>query len=220
MRPLASGGRSLFPRAFTLLEILIAMAIFSMIGLASHGVLMTVLDSDEISTERSAELQALQRAMLFLERDLMQAAARPVRINGEATEQVLQGGANLLESSADGLALVRSGWHNPQLMLPRSTLQAVGYRLYDGELQRLYGNYPDNIIGFEPKIKTLLSDIEDFQVQFVVSRTQQSRQIEWNESYQGTVLPRAIAVEIQSQHFGLIRREFLLTGAGNDNAAK
>lgn len=205
-------------KAFTLLEILIAMAIFSMIGLASHSVLMTVLDSDKISTERSAHLQALQRAMLFLERDLMQAVARPVRINGESSEQVLQGGANLLQSTADGLVLVRSGWHNPQLMLPRSTLQAVGYRLYDGELQRLYGNYPDNIIGFEPKIKTLLEDIEDFQVLFVANRNQPSRELEWNDSYQGTVLPQAIAVEIQSQHFGLIRREFLLTSTGGENA--
>lgn len=220
MRSRKPAGPNRYPCAFTLLEILIAMAIFSMIGLASHAVLMTVLDSDEISSARSAELQALQRTMLFLERDLMQAAARPVRINSEATEQVLHGGASLLESSADGLALVRSGWHNPQLMLPRSTLQAVGYRLYDGELQRLYGNYPDNIIGFEPKVKTLLKNIEDFQVQFVVGRNRQSRQIEWHDSYQGTVLPRAIAVEIRSQHFGLIRREFLLTGTGSDNAAE
>lgn len=208
----------MLPRAFTLLEILIAMAIFSMIGLASHSVLMTVLDSDEVSTARSAELQALQRAMLFLERDVMQAVTRKVRVNSEPGKQVLQGGANLLESSADGLALVRSGWHNPQLMLPRSTLQAVGYRLYDGELQRLYGNYPDNIIGFEPKVKTLLKDIEDFKVQFATSDNQESRQIKWNDSYQGTVLPRAIAVEIKSQYFGLIRREFLLTGTGVDNA--
>ncbi|WP_088331188.1 type II secretion system minor pseudopilin GspJ [Lacimicrobium sp. SS2-24] len=207
-------------RAFTLLEMLIAMAIFSMIGLASHQVLTTVLDSDALSSARTAKLQSLQRAMLFMERDLLQATARSVRINGEASEQVLQGGANLLESEADGLILVRSGWHNPQLMLPRSTLQPVAYRLYDGELQRLYGNYPDNIIGFEPRIKTLLTDVEDFQVQFVVAPASQARQLEWKDSYQGTVLPQAIAITIRSKDFGLIRREFLLTGEGKADATE
>ena len=111
---------------FTLLEILIAMAIFTLIGLASTNLLTTVIDSNEISNQRFDKLQALQRAMMLIERDVLQAVARPVRINGESTEQVIQGGEDVNESDADGLALVHAGWHNPQNRLPRSTLQAVG----------------------------------------------------------------------------------------------
>ena len=205
-------------RGFTLLEILIAMAIFTLIGLAANGVLTTVLNSDKLSNERVDKLQTLQRTMLFLERDILQAVPRAVRINGEQNEKVISGGANQLESQADGLALVHTGWHNPQLILPRSTLQAVGYRLYDGQLQRLYGNYPDNVIGHEPKIKTLLTDIEDFRVQFLPSAGQ--KPLKWNDSYVGTLLPAAIAIEFLSKDFGRIRREFLLPSAGGADAAE
>lgn len=203
-------------RGFTLLEILIAMAIFTLIGLAANGVLTTVLNSDAISSERVEKLQTLQRAMLFLERDLLQAVPRAVRINGEQNERVITGGANQLESQSDGLALVRTGWHNPQLILPRSTLQGVGYRLYDGQLQRLYGNHPDNVIGHEPKIKTLLTDVEDFRVQFLTETGQ--RPLKWEDTYVGTVLPKAVAVDILSKDFGRIRREFLLPSPGGANA--
>ena len=141
------------PLGFTLLEILVAMAIFTLIGLASTAVLSSVIDSDELSTERFGKLQTLQRAMLTLERDILQATARPIRVEGETNPVVLSGGGDLFQSETDGLGLVRSGWHNPQLMLPRSTLQAVAYRLQEGQLQRLYGNYVDNVIGYEPKIK-------------------------------------------------------------------
>ncbi|MDF2179220.1 type II secretion system minor pseudopilin GspJ [Aliiglaciecola sp. CAU 1673] len=197
-------------KGFTLLEILIAMAIFTMIGLASHSVLTTVLNSDDISSARTQKLEALQRAMLFIERDLLQAVPRAVRIEGENNDKVISGGSNQVGSEADGLLLVRAGWHNPQLMLPRSTLQPVAYRLVQGKLERVYTNYPDNVIGYEPKVKVLLEDIEDFQVQFLAPSTEQNSQNNWSESYVGSTLPKAIAIEIQSKDFGLIRREFLL----------
>lgn len=207
-------------RGFTLLEILIAMAIFTLIGLASTSVLTNVLDADAISSERFERLQQLQRAMLVMERDIQQAVPRPARIQGEANGNVLQGTKYLLESESDGLALVRAGRANPQWLLGRSTLQAVGYRLQNGELQRLYGNFVDNPVGIEPKIKVLLANVNDFKVEFLApernaSRTSSNNQQKWEESYLGTVLPRALAIEIDSQDFGVIRREFYL---GEPNA--
>jgi general secretion pathway protein J len=201
-------------KGFTLLEILIAMAIFTLIGLASTSVLTSVINSDKLSSERFDKLEKLQRAMLVIERDILQAQPRAVRLVGEENKQVITGGKNLFESDADGLHFVRSGWHNPQLMLPRSTLQSVVYRLRDNKLQRLYGNYVDNVIGWEPKEKTLLADVEDFKVEYLVGDLEDSdSESEWQETYTALVLPRAIAIEITTKDFGFIRREFLM-GAG------
>ena len=202
-------------QGFTLLEILIAMAIFTMIGLASTSVLTSVIDSDELSSQRFERLEVLQRAMLTLERDILQAVPRSIRINGESSSTVMSGGADLFDSEADGIGLVRGGWHNPQFMLPRSTLQAIGYRLQEGQLQRLYGNYLDNVIGFEPKVKVLLEDVDDFQVEFFTqSSGETDDESAWQEDYSGIVLPVAVAVTISTKTFGLIRREFVLGGAG------
>jgi general secretion pathway protein J len=195
-------------QGFTLIEILVAMAIFSLIGLASTALLTTVIEDDKASSQRFAELEQLQRAMLTIERDLLQALPRAVRVNGEVNQIVMRGGEDELGGLADSIGFVHGGWHNPQLMLPRSTLQLVGYRLEENKLLRLYGNYLDNVIGYEPKTRVVLEGISDFQVEFLISGTEDEQ--EWQESYLGTVLPRAVAITITSDVFGKIRREFLL----------
>lgn len=195
---------------FTLIEILVAMAIFTIIGLASTGVLNSVINSDQLSSERFAKLESLQRAMLTMERDILQIVPRTVRVNSEFVSAVLTGGEDVLESDADGISFVRIGWYNPQMLLPRSTLQAVGYRIQEEQLQRLYGNYVDNVIGYEPKIKTLLTDVEDFRVSFLTDREHLEEPEKWQESYSETALPLAISITIVSKTFGEIRREFML----------
>ena len=99
-------------KGFTLLEILVAMSIFTLIGFAATGLLSTVIDSNELSGERFDKLQRLQRAMIIIERDLQQAVARSARIDGEVSETVIEDGVSS-ESDADSLRFVRSGWLNP-----------------------------------------------------------------------------------------------------------
>jgi len=197
-------------RGFTLIEILVAMAIFTIIGLASTGVLTSVINSDQLSSERFEKLEELQRAMLTIERDILQIVPRALRVNGEPVGVVISGGEDVLGSDTDGLGFVRVGWHNPQMLLPRSTLQAIGYRMQEEQLQRLYGNYVDNVIGYEPKVKILLSDIEDFQVTFLTEIEQLEEPEGWEEIYSSEDLPIAISVTIVSKTFGEIRREFML----------
>ncbi|MFT5838025.1 MAG: general secretion pathway protein J [Flavobacteriales bacterium] len=199
-----------YTHGFTLIEILVAMAIFTIIGLASTGVLTSVINSDQLSTERFAKLEELQRAMLTIERDILQIVPRRVRINGESVSSIISGGEDVFDSDADGLGFVRAGWHNPQMLLPRSTLQTVGYRIQEEQLQRLYGNYVDNTIGFEPKVKILLSDIKDFRVSFLTETEQLEEPEEWEDSYLSATLPIAISITIVSKTFGEIRREFML----------
>lgn len=201
-------------KGFTLIEILVAMAIFSLIGLASTALLTSVIDDDKASSERFAELEKLQRAMLTIERDILQAVPRAVRINGEVNQIVMRGGEDELGGTADSIGFVHAGWHNPQLILPRSTLQLVGYRVEENKLLRLYGNYLDNVIGYEPKNKVLLEGVNNFQVEFLVAGQTADEGEDWKESYLGTVLPKAVAITLDTEVFGEIRREFLLAGGG------
>ncbi|OJF69802.1 type II secretion system protein GspJ [Alteromonas sp. V450] len=206
-------------RGFTLIEILIAMAIFTLIGLASTSLLTTVIDSNELSQTRFSKLQLLQRAMITIERDIQQAVPRPIRVNGEKTDIAMVGG-EADGSDGDGIGFVRGGWHNPQLMLPRSTLQYVAYRLKDNKLERLYSTYVDNVIGYEPKVRVLLEDIESLSIEFIAPANNESSfsndgKLKWNESYKGTQLPKAVAIEFTSKDFGTIRREFALIGGGS-----
>ncbi|MDO6694389.1 type II secretion system minor pseudopilin GspJ [Aliiglaciecola sp. 3_MG-2023] len=201
-------------QGFTLIEIMIAVAIFTLIGIASTSVMTAVIDSDELSENRFEKLQTLQRAMLTIERDMLQAVPRAVRIDGQENTQVMRGEKNLLESEADGIAFVRTGWQNPQLMLQRSTLQSVAYRLQEGKLERLFGNYVDNVVGFEPKVRVLLNNVEDFEIQFLLNAGEDAGDSEsWDDNFAQDTLPVAIKLTITSQEFGVIQRQFLMSSA-------
>lgn len=197
-------------RGFTLIEILIAMAIFTMIGLGATALLSTVIDSDELSGQKFSRLQQLQRFMLTLERDVQQAMPRAVRIDGETNNIVMRGGEQADDSDAGGLAFVRGGWHNPKLALPRSTLQAVAYRLKDNKIERLNTIYVDNVLGNEPKIRTLLDEVTDFSVEFYIEGDIDSNS-SWQDSYLGEVLPRGVKISVTLADIGVIERIFAVS---------
>ncbi|WP_394172026.1 type II secretion system minor pseudopilin GspJ [Thalassotalea litorea] len=193
---------------FTFLEVILAMAIFAMVGLTSATMLSTVLDSRDKVNEKNARLVELQRAFLVMERDFLQMTKRSVRIDGEAPLQgFLHSNESTYSGNTHGIAFVRQGWSNPALMLPRSDLQAVAYQLEEETLNRLHRIFVDSIVGEEPKIRPLITGVDnvDFEY-FYVDK--------WVAELGGPALPKAIAIEIELQDLGLIRREFLVPGVG------
>lgn len=193
-------------KGFTLLEILIAMSIFAMIAVGATTILTRVTDSNELSDERFEQLQQLQRAMLIIERDFLQMVPRKARVNGEVSQLVLAGGEFELGSEDYAVSFVRQGWHNPQMRIKRSTQQGVAYRIMEGKLERLYGNYVDNALGTEPKTRVILDDVSSFKVEIL--RDVEGNQSKWSNNINSTELPKAIALIIESDVYGEIRREF------------
>ncbi|GAB55400.1 general secretion pathway protein J [Glaciecola punicea ACAM 611] len=192
-------------RGFTLLEIVIAIAIFSLLALGANSLLTTVMRSNEISAQREAKFEQLQRAMLIIERDFLQIQARTPRTQGLENDLIIRGGEFEFESDAYGIGFVRGGWRNPQLRLKRSTLQNVAYRLQENRLERLHTNYVDAVLGTEPNIRVLLDNVSDFKIE-ILSTVQ--TELEWSETIPSTELPIAIAVIMTIDSFGIIRREF------------
>lgn len=189
---------------FTLLELLIAIAIFSVVSLASFSIFDTVLTGDENSKIRSERLNNLQRAFLLIERDFTQITQRSMRISGEApSELFLQTTQDSFIDADSGIAFVRSGWTNPGMLLPRSDLQSVAYMLEDETLKRLHYNFVDAVVGQEPRTRPLLEGVTSLSFEFYDGS-------KWQEKWQGEQLPPAIAIEIETEDFGLIRRNFLV----------
>jgi len=196
-------------KGFTLLEVLIAIAIFSMISMSSFSIFNTVIKSNESSQIRTGRINELQRGFLLIERDLLQIAKRSIRFNGEAPqEDFLYTDNNSFSDSESTLAFVRHGWTNPGLLLPRSNMQSVAYQLNEGTFERLHFNFVDAIQGQEPKIRKLITEIEALNFEFFYDKKWQKELIEKS-------LPKAIAVELSTKDYGLIRREFLVAGDSN-----
>lgn len=195
-------------RGFTLVELLVAMLIFALIGMASHFVLSQMTSSDQSSKERQAALSELQFTMLMLERDIRQMVMRPVRaVQNDASNVYVLTDGSLLDSDMDGLAFVRAGWSNPDAQLPRSMLQPVVYRVRENQLQRVYSTYVDDVSG-RPFIQDLLPGVEDFRIEF---EHQGERIRNWQ---QADTLPDVVIVRITHEDYGLIERWFLTSGQG------
>lgn len=192
---------------FTFIEMLLAAAIFALVGLASVAILGSVTQSDELSQQASERLIQLQRTMLMLERDFMQISVRHVRIDGEAPQKFrLFGEQFLLDSEGHGVSFTRQGWRNPGMILPRSEIQTVAYRLQEGNLQRLFTLYPDAVTGTEPKIQLLQSNLTGFEVHYLQGE-------EWQERWQDANFPAAVRITLIDENLGRLERIFMLPDA-------
>jgi len=191
-------------RGFTLIEVLIAMSIVAVIGLASAQVISSVLRSDEISAEADKRITLYQKTYQTLQRDIMQIAQRNVRVNGGVPQSnLLFAGDNVIESEFDGIVFTRNGWRNPVQMFPRSTLQNVGYRVTEGTLERLHFLYPDQDADVEPQITALLHDVMGLKIEYFYDK-------KWQKNWSKPGLPEGIAFVITSKSLGEIRWQFMV----------
>ena len=120
------------PAGFTLIELMVAMAIFAVLSALAYGVLNQTLLNSEILSSRMDRLKAIQKTVRTISDDFIQLAPRPVRRDiGEGYSAALTTDLQ----SVYALELTRGGWSN-LIVLPRSTLQRVAYRLEENELIR------------------------------------------------------------------------------------
>jgi general secretion pathway protein J len=207
-------GRS---RGFTLIEIVIAVAITGLMFVIGYaGINQALKDRDSLEAAQ-ARLTALQRAMRVMSQDFAQVAPRPARD--------LDGGGEIqpaITSSRTNNILVtftRSGWSNPA-GAQRSAQQRVRYVFENGTLVRENWLSVDPALNAVPQRRVLLEKLTSATIRFMdpVSRT-------WREDWPptpvggGTIAPGiadetlrprpvAIQITIDSPDWGIVSRMF------------
>lgn len=119
-------------RGFTLLEVLVAVAIFAVLAVVSYSGLNSVLQTREHVAKAAEQLHELQIGTAIMQRDFVQMTNRWIRNEyGDPQPALVTGDTRWL------IEFTRSGWPNPANS-PRSTLQRVAYELEDKTLYRAY----------------------------------------------------------------------------------
>ena len=136
-------------RGFTLLELMVAIVLFSMISTAAYKLLTSVTGAHEVTQSILHKLDKQQRAEIIVEQDLLQISGRPI-----TDETVQRPAVQVPGSGTMFMEFTRSGWQNP-LQAERSSLQRVAYAHEGSELIRYYWSTLDRI-SMTPRIRQLL----------------------------------------------------------------
>lgn len=205
-------------RGFTLLELLVALAIFAVLSTLAYGGLKSMLDARNQVAAEAEKLARLQTALAMIERDLEQATARPIRDQYGVRQPAMAGTSGLEQV----LEWTRSGWNNPAGRL-RSNLQRVAYRLEDDGLQRLTWSDLDRLSDTKPATQVILGGVKLFKVEFLDDQDKwidhwpaqnitgpPLTQVQVNELLAS--LPRAVNLSLEITDWGNINRIFLVKG--------
>jgi general secretion pathway protein J len=191
---------------FTLIELMVAIAIFSFLATAMYTGIRQIVAEREILQERNDALNQLQRAVRYLNTDFSQLTPRDVR------DELGRDRAAALSSDPSqdfALQLSRDGWRNPAQAL-RGSVQRVQYRLEDEILIREHWPVMDHLLGAEAREIELLTNVEKFEIAYLDESL--DWQIDWPpaaataETTSTTRLPKAIRYRLTLKDFGEIER--------------
>lgn len=191
-------------RGFTLIELIIAVAVFAVISVVVFTGLSATLGGGERVAREAEWLGNLQRAFATVGEDLGQVAPRPVRNTfGEREPPVLWRENELWVTRGGRERLLDPGLGN---------LQRVGYALDEEDgLLRLSHQTADQPIGAEPERRVILDGVDDLRFRFHTGE-------EWIDEWppinaaadEINDLPAAIAIRIDLEDHGTIERSFRL----------
>lgn len=189
-------------RGFSLIELLIAVTIFAVVGVMAYGGLQAVMAQQVIARDNADRFREIQFAVQQVTRDLQQLNPRPVR---EALGDGYRGALSSDPRARYVLEFTRGGWSNP-LGQPRAAVQRVAYELDGDRLLRLHWFVPDQTLAEEPMERPILGEILDFRVRFYGPRG-------WSEEWppnqaagDPAELPAGIEFIMELADWGEIRR--------------
>ena len=205
---------------FTLVEVLVAMAITALISVVAYGALSSALSGAESVRSATVRSHDINQTLTLLSRDIRQVVNRSIVDEFDQPAPTLSGGV----LTRYPLTLTRAGWHN-STGAPRSTLQRVRWWIEEDVLWRAHFPVLDRTPGTEAIETAMLDDVEGFEVRFLPTigdvKSDRDDVIDdrnWRDNWildvsqPGLDLPTPAAVEIvlQLAKVGEVRRLYVL----------
>lgn len=152
-------------KAFTLVELLVALAIFAVLSGFAYRALDTMLQSREALERESRKWRDVTVFVGRVERDLSAVLARRTAIAASGAALAPVSSAIDASSGGTGLAVTRSG--SPLQENALAAPQRVAYRLSGNQVQRLSWNSVDAAPRDEPAAVAVLSEVRALDFRFL-----------------------------------------------------
>ncbi len=166
-----TNGRQM--RGFTLIEVVIALFIFSLIASGTIYALRLGIDAERQLTSADGKLRNSQVMRTLIKEDLAQLLQRSARDEfGNPVLLGFQGGLSANSDNRDAeteilMRFVRNGWTNPGYREPRASIQYVEYLVRDETLIRRTRPFVDAARDLPTEDRPLQTGITDVEIAFV-----------------------------------------------------
>lgn len=184
-------------KAFTLIEILIALAVFAILATLSASAIYYAFDTRQRVSAKAEQLLDLQLALGLFEQDTAQTIARTVRSKNMQIIPAFIGKNNYLE-------VTRTGYINPDAQQKRSTLQRIAWICKDSSLLRRSWPQLDIVERSNYQEKTILKNLKHCSFAYLDDNLQTLTT--WRESTPTTgaanQLPKAVKITIDIKNWG------------------
>jgi general secretion pathway protein J len=174
---------------FTLVEILIALAILGLVAVLGYRAVSSLTESEAQLSAEAERWRGLDAMFARLEADMRLAQPRDVRTGGQATEP-----AWLARKDEAGNSVLRVARAGPEFSLePGSAGQRIGYRLHDGAVEVLYWPHLDQPPSIAPAAYALAGGVARFDIAYLDARGA------WHDRWPllgESALPRAARIQV------------------------
>lgn len=189
-------------RGFTLLEMMVALSVFALIGLMANQLLNTMLRTQQTAEVRVTRLQEIHRLLALLEDDLTHS------LSAENSELAWPGSIRF--SAANGqevLKMVRKR-SLPDRPAGHSQLESIEWRWEKSVLRRLSFGDPLSNSRSKPQITTRFDGVSQVGLRF----WQKGRWVAgWGSS---VFVPAAAEVSLNDRQYGKIEKIVLMHSSG------
>ena len=193
---------------FTLIEMLVALAVTSLLLVAGSTLLIQTLRSGKVVEARTGAVRSMDAAHSLMRDDFANAVLRPTRDpDGLDAPQIFSGSEP--RRNAPMLVFTRAGWVNPASAEPRGDMQRVSYFLNDGQLVRRAWLRPDPVRETPFADRVLADDVDDIGLRFFAGG---SWRLDWPGEEES--LPELVELTLVFSENDELRQLFLVGGSG------
>lgn len=190
-------------QGFTLLEVLIALFVFTILSTILVGALHSVMNAVSGTEAKAEKLRNLQIALIMLSRDVEQTINRPILDSNGGEELAFRG-------SPRSFTFTHTGYANPVGSVSKSSLQRTQYFWDEDKLLRATWDVLDQAPKSQARTRAILEQVTNANFQYLDEAGRFNNN--WPPDGEGNeAIPRAVKINLTLSHWGKISQIYAIS---------
>jgi len=190
-------------KGFTLLEIMIALFIFSIVSVMLTGALHHIIQTHGRVTARAETLEELQHALLLFSRDIEQTTHRPIVTANNSIEGFV--------GNDKQVRFVHANYNNPTGEFKKANLQRSQYTFNKDKFMRTVWSMLDQTPLSKSEDQVLLENVTQIKLAYLDNQNHWQNRWPLSSNAKQT-LPKAVRIILKLKDWGTLSQIYQIEG--------